>query len=92
MRYKQLNLQERHYIELERKKGTFQKDIASALGRSCSTLCRELSRNTGQRGYRHIQANNKAFTRHKDKPKALLSDENHPNPKVSWFERFSGGF
>ncbi|MDQ7057424.1 MAG: helix-turn-helix domain-containing protein [Ghiorsea sp.] len=71
MRYKQLNLQERHYIELERKKGTFQKDIASALGRSCSTLCRELSRNTGQRGYRHIQANNKAFTRHKDKPKAI---------------------
>ncbi|MDQ7005503.1 MAG: IS30 family transposase [Ghiorsea sp.] len=71
MRYKQLNLQERHYIELERKKGTLQKDIASALGRSCSTLCRELSRNTGQRGYRHIQANNKAFTRHKDKPKAI---------------------
>lgn len=71
MAYQHLNLQERHYIELERKNGVSQKDIAASLGRSPSTLSRELSRNHGQRGYRHVQANNKAATRHKDKPKAI---------------------
>jgi len=71
MTYQHLNLQERHYIELERKKGTLQKDIAASLGRSSSTLSRELSRNHGLRGYRHIQANNKAKARHKEKPKAI---------------------
>jgi len=71
MTYQQLNLQERHYIELERKKGTLQKDIAASLGRSSSTLSREISRNQGLRGYRHIQANNKAKRLHKNKPKAI---------------------
>ena len=32
MSYKQLSLEERHYIEIEIKKGTFQRDIAEALG------------------------------------------------------------
>jgi len=71
MRYTHLSLQERYYIELERKKGTLQKDIAASLRRSPSTLSRELARNQGKRGYRHIQANNRAETRHKEKPKAV---------------------
>jgi IS30 family transposase len=32
MSYKHLSLEERHYIEIEHKKGTSQKDIAKALG------------------------------------------------------------
>jgi len=76
MAYNHLSLQERHYIEVERKKGTLQKEIAASLRRSSSTLSRELSRNTGQRGYRHLQANKKAITRHKEKPKAIkLTDD-----------------
>lgn len=76
MAYKQLSLEERHYINVEHKKGTFQKDIAAALNRSPSTLSRELSRNMGMRGYRYKQANNKAAIRHKEKPKAMkLKDE-----------------
>jgi len=47
MAYTHLSFEERHYIELERKKGALQKDIAVSLGRSPSTLSRELSRNVG---------------------------------------------
>ena len=42
MSYKQLSLEERHYIEIEIKKGTFQRDIAEALGRNQSNISREL--------------------------------------------------
>ena len=76
MSYTHLSLAERHYIEIERKAGTSMKQIAKALGRSQSTLSREISRNTGQRGYRHKQANGLAEKRHKNKPKAVkLTDE-----------------
>jgi len=76
MAYKQLSLEERHYIYTEHKKGKLQKDIAEALNRSTSTLSRELSRNTGKRGYRYKQANDKAIMRHKEKPKKVkLSDD-----------------
>ncbi len=71
MSYIHLSLAERHYIEIEHKTGTSMNDIAKALGRSQSTLSREISRNTGQRGYRHNQANHLAEQRHKNKPKAV---------------------
>jgi len=71
MSYKHLSLAERHYIEIERKAGTSMSQIAQALGRSQSTLSREISRNTGQRGYRHNQADRLAEQRHKSKPKAV---------------------
>jgi len=71
MSYTHLSFKERHYIELEFKKGALQKDIAASLGRAPSTLSRELSRNIGERGYRHLQANKKAVERHADKPKAI---------------------
>jgi IS30 family transposase len=45
--------------------------IALSLGRSQSTISRELTRNRGQRGYRHKQAHTKAQQRHADKPKAV---------------------
>ncbi len=79
MSYVHLSLAERHYIEIERKAGTSMNEIAKALGRSQSTLSREISRNTGQRGYRHKQANALAEQRHKNKPKAIkLTEEIKP--------------
>ncbi len=38
MSYKHLSLEERHYIEIERKLGTSMNEIASVLGRAQSTL------------------------------------------------------
>ncbi|MEN8130142.1 MAG: IS30 family transposase [Pseudomonadota bacterium] len=79
MSYVHLSLAERHYIEIERKAGTSMNDIAKALGRSQSTLSREVGRNTGHRGYRHQQANRLAEQRHKNKPKVVkLTDEIKP--------------
>jgi IS30 family transposase len=45
------------------------------MGRVGSTLSRELKRNSGQRGYRHSQADRVAKQRHHDKPKAIKLDE-----------------
>ena len=56
MGYKHLSLAERHYIELERKLGKSFSQIACVLGRSPSSISREVERNTGLRGYRHKQA------------------------------------
>ena len=71
MSYKHLSLEERHYIEIERKKGVSQNKIAKSLGRSQGNISRELGRNTGQRGYRHKQANNLTQKRHKSKAKKI---------------------
>lgn len=75
MSYKHLSLEERHYIEIEQKLGTSMNKIASVLGRAQSTLSRELGRNTGQRGYRHRQADQRAQARHQHKPKACKLTE-----------------
>ena len=57
MKYKHLNREERHYIDIEVKAGNFQNKIARALGRSQSSISREVQRNTGKKGYRYKQAN-----------------------------------
>ena len=76
MSYKHLSLEERHYIEIEMRAGKSLNKIAKALRRSQSALSREISRNTGQRGYRHKQAERLASERHENKPKAVkLTDE-----------------
>ena len=76
MSYKHLSLEERDYIEIEMRAGKSLNMIAKALRRSQSTLSREISRNTGQRGYRHKQAERLASERHENKPKAVkLTDE-----------------
>jgi IS30 family transposase len=76
MSYKHLCPEERHYIEIELKKGASQNKIAESLGRSQSSISRELGRNTGQRGYRNKQAESLARERHKNKPKQVkLTDE-----------------
>lgn len=71
MAYTHLTSEERHYIETRHKMKESTATIALVLGRSQSTIRRELTRNRGQRGYRHKQAHTKAQQRHADKPKAV---------------------
>lgn len=76
MNYTHLSEKERYHIEIQIKKGVSKKDIAKSLGRHPSTVSREIKRNTGLRGYRHKQANEKALNRHQDKPRAIkLTDK-----------------
>jgi len=71
MSYRHLSLAERYYIEIELKKGVSINQIAKALGRSQSTVSREIHRNTGLRGYRNKQADRLARERHAVKPKRI---------------------
>lgn len=63
MNYTQLTEIERYQIQTLLKAGYTQKAIAQELGRSPGTLSRELSRNTGLRGYRPKQAHRLASDR-----------------------------
>jgi len=71
MSYKHLSLEERHYIEIQKRMGESANTIAAALNRSQPTITREIKRNTGLRGYRHNQANDLAVSRHQEKPKSV---------------------
>jgi IS30 family transposase len=71
MGYNHLSFAERYYIEIESKLGKSFNQIACDLGRSQSAISREVSRNSGLRGYRHQQANQLAQQRHQDKAKAV---------------------
>ncbi len=71
MKYKHLNLEERYYIAVESKSGRSANQIAKVLGRSQSSISRELKRNKGQKGYRYKQANILAHMRHESKPKKI---------------------
>lgn len=51
-----VTFEERRLLYLLKKKGKSNTEIAELIGRHRSTVCRELSRNTGQRGYRPKQA------------------------------------
>ena len=63
MNYKQLTEIERYQIHAFLKAGYTKKKIAEELGRHPSTIGRELSRNTGLRGYRPQQAQRLASER-----------------------------
>ena len=63
MSYKHLSLEERHYIEIELKKGTSQNQIAKSLGRSQGSISRELKRNTTKKRYSHAKAHKQAQSR-----------------------------
>jgi IS30 family transposase len=56
MTYKHLSQAERYQIYALMKAGHDQSQIANLLDRHKSTITRELSRNTGSRGYRPKQA------------------------------------
>ncbi len=61
--YHHLTHPERSPIFALKSTGRSQRQIAAQLGRDVSTISRELSRNRGQRGYRHQQAQGKATSR-----------------------------
>ncbi|NIP25341.1 MAG: IS30 family transposase [Phycisphaerae bacterium] len=63
MRYKQLTQEERYQISALLKAGLNQSEIAMILERHKSTISREISRNTGLRGYRPKQAQHRAEAR-----------------------------
>jgi transposase, IS30 family len=63
MEYKHLTEEERYHIDDLRRHGLSQNQIAKLLGRSPSTLSREINRNTGERGWRPRQAQLKAIER-----------------------------
>lgn len=56
MHYKQLTEAERYQIYGLMKAGYTQKEITEELGRHTSTICREVARNRGFKGYRPGQA------------------------------------
>lgn len=60
MAYKRVTAEERKLIYRWRKEGRAQREIARRLDRGASSICRELARNTGKRGYRPKQAHKKA--------------------------------
>jgi IS30 family transposase len=75
MSYKQLTEIERHSIKLLLKEGYKQNAIADRLGRTPSTISRELKRNTGLRGYRPQQAQRLADERQRLHSHTLITEE-----------------
>jgi IS30 family transposase len=63
MEYKHLTEEERYQIDDLRREGFNQAQIAKQIGRSPSSLSRELRRNQGERGWRPGQAQLKAIER-----------------------------
>ena len=61
--YTQLTKEQRYQISALLKTGHSQTEIAKAIGKSRSTISRELKRNHGRRGYRPKQADQKALDR-----------------------------
>ena len=70
-RYTQLTEAERYHIYTMKKQGYTHTAIANGMGRDRTTIWRELHRNTGQRGYRHQQAQLLTVARHRTKSKRV---------------------
>jgi IS30 family transposase len=66
MQYKHLAQEERFLISKLLQAGCSRRSIARKLGRSHSTVIREVNRNKGKRGYRHKQADEFARRRRKE--------------------------
>jgi IS30 family transposase len=62
---------QRYQIAALKKAGVLNKEIAVIVETSESTISRELKRNTGKRGYRPKQAQNKALRRKQNATKAI---------------------
>lgn len=70
--YRQLTYEERCQIHALKTRGDSNRQIAKQLNRDRRTIDRELKRNSGDRGYRHQQAQRKtAKRRHQTKPHLL---------------------
>ena len=75
MSYTQLTREQRYQIYALTKAGHLQVEIARVIGVNKSTISRELSRNTGLRGYRPKQAHRLALERRREKVKPRISHE-----------------
>lgn len=73
--YSQLTFEQRYQIYTMLNLSQTQSAIAEFLGVNKSTISRELSRNTGGRGYRPIQAHRFALERRDEKVRTRISDE-----------------
>jgi len=73
MSYKQLTYEQRYLIYTLLKMGSTQTRIAEMVGVHKSTICRELMRNTGKRGYRYKQAHRRA-TQRQNKARRRISE------------------
>ena len=69
--YQQLTVAQRYTIETLKARGESNRIIAKTIAVSSRTVDRELKRNTGLRGYRHKQAQEKTIQR-RSKPKPHL--------------------
>ena len=69
--YKQLTYEQRCQIYVLKKSEMSQQTIADTIGVSQSAISRELRRNTGERGYRHQQAQQKSDERRMSATKAI---------------------
>lgn len=83
MNYCQLTENERYQIYALKKAGLIQQEIATTLGRSASTISRELRRNGGMRGYRPKQAQCRSDHRRATAYKAVKVTED----VMGWIER-----
>ena len=72
--YTQLTKDQRYQISAFLKTGYSQSEIAKEIRKSKSTISRELKRNTGRRGYRPKQADQRALSR-RDKAKPRIRPE-----------------
>jgi IS30 family transposase len=76
MNYEQLTQDQRYHISALLNVGKFQNDIAHKIGVHKSTISREIKRNSGGRGYRPKQAQEKALFRRENSEKHVkLTDE-----------------
>jgi len=73
--YKQLTCEQRYAIRILIEKNYLQKDIAAAIGVNKSTISRELRRNSGKRGYRPKQAQQRAMERRQDKSPPRIAED-----------------
>lgn len=69
--YKQLTQEKRYSIYQLKKIGFKQFEIVSEIGVNKSTISRELKRNAGGNGYRHLQAHSIAVERRSESAKAI---------------------
>ncbi len=94
--YKQLTYEQRCQIEALKKSGISQQAIATIITVSQSSVSRELTRNTGLRGYRHDQAHRNSIERRQATAKphkmtAKLIDEIDDKIFLKWSpEQISG--
>jgi IS30 family transposase len=79
--YNHLTYDKRCQIKALLKRGFSQKEIAEDLGVHQSTISREIARNSGGRGYRHKQAQEKTEERRREKSK----QRRKMKPDISFF-------